>query len=153
AGGAVVFTGSIEWSANFGGADITHEGRGGFLAKLDANGNHVFSQALPTTSNGGVASDATGALWVSANYTGAIELAGATFDANTSKSLLLIKFDTNGVPTWAASGQSPEARPGSVVTDPNGNAYCTGDFWDMLQIGTASAITPGTGAYLVKFAP
>jgi hypothetical protein len=149
--GDVYVTGNFSETVNFAGASgndtqTDPSGNGSvFLTKFSTSGTDegtkVFiSSSTPTSSaslSTGIAIDANGNVYISGNYTGAVNFAGASgndtqTDPNTVQEddAFLTKFSASGSYDWTqsypvASGDS--AASDGVTTDQDGNIYTLTD--------------------------
>lgn len=128
-----------------------------FLVKLDANGNHQWSQRFALngeTSGWGVALDGAGNVFMTGNFSGAVDFGGNTF--NASGASFLAKFDTNGNHQWSKGFTAPPNATSytrGVATDNMDNPIVTGVFSQSINIGgTALASAGGTDIFLGKLA-
>jgi hypothetical protein len=115
--GSIVFSGIFEWTIDFGGGQLSELGRSGFIAKLDASEQHVFSKPLPTSQYGGVAVDSKGMLWLASTYTGTVDFAGVPLVADSNENLAVAKFDASGTLLWVVSETSVRAAPVGITVD------------------------------------
>ncbi len=108
-----------------------------FLVKYDASGNYGWSLAAGGTENDnswGVATDASGAIYVAGYYESAsIAIGGQTLtNANDNyNDILIAKFDASGTGMWAIGGGTIyHERAYDVAVDADGALYVSGAFED-----------------------
>ncbi|MEO6421003.1 MAG: hypothetical protein ABIP39_16445 [Polyangiaceae bacterium] len=109
ASGAAVLVGNFSQSFDFGGGIIPNAGATSlFLAKLDAAGNHVFSQGFrcsgapgSTTCSARVTVDADGSIAVIGEFSGTLDLGGGgPFVAPDTGASFVARFDAGGHLAW-----------------------------------------------------
>lgn len=156
--GNVVITGFYGGSVDFGGGPLTSLACGNlFLAKFDANGNHLWSKSFGDTlcsSEDGmwVATDGSDNVVVTAEFDGTIDFGGGTLTSAGSLDIAVAKFDANGNHLWSKNfGDADFQIPQSVATDGSGNVVITGYFGGSVDFG-GGPLTSAGGAdvFVVK---
>jgi hypothetical protein len=159
--GGVVILGPYGGAVDFGGGAIGNEFSGGdvFFAKLDAQGNHVFTRNINGGSFDtaeGLAIDANGNIAIAVGFEGTIALGQ---DADTSKGqrdILLAKFGPSGEFLWQkAFGDALYDEASQVAFDAQGNILMTGTFRGSVTFGGDPLVALGTNPniFLAKFDP
>ncbi len=160
AAGDVFITGSFTGSINFGGGAFTTTSTtevDSYLAKLDTNGNHLWSKHFVDTFTAAAISvslDATGQPTVLGSFTDAVNLGGTTLTAaggQQGSNVFVAKFDAAGNSLWARNfGDGSAVSPTSVAIDSTGAAVLTGTFNGTLDFGAppAALVSPGGGTDL-----
>jgi hypothetical protein len=150
ASGNVIVVGYMNGSVNFGGGAVGPAGSSIFLLKLDANGNHVWSKAFPSTQNElhhhAVAVDAAGNIFIGGGKLGTINFGGGNL-VNASSSTYdayLAKYDANGNHVWSKNyGDSQHQWVDDVAVDASGNLIATGSFLGAINFGGGSLSSSG----------
>ena len=135
-----------------------------FIAKYDSDGDLLWARCTGGSHGEDAAAtavDTWGNVYVAGDFSGNTIAAGPYVLVNadttsTSYDLFLIKYDPSGNLLWArrdGGGSSEDAL--SITTDPSGNVYVTGFFYDsVLTFGsttlTCAAATP-YNSFLVKY--
>jgi len=142
AGGNLFITGYYTGVIDFGGGPFTAVSQDGYLAKLDPNGNHLWSKHFASpqaAAAGGVALDTLGQPTVVGNFTSSVDLGGGSLTATGGQqgnNAFVAKFDAAGNYLWARSfGDGTGDTPDSVAIDSTGAAVLTGTFDGGLNFG------------------
>ena len=105
--GEIVLAGGFEITADFGGGLLTSAGSADiYVAKLDAQGNHVWSMRRGDADQqfvNSVVVDAQGDIVVAGTFRGVLDLGGATLTANAgpNKDVFIAKLDPQGNHVWS----------------------------------------------------
>jgi fibronectin type 3 domain-containing protein len=162
--GNVALTGYFTGSFGFGGATLVNAaGADIFLAKLSANGAHVWSKQFGTGYiNQGEIGEAvaidpvtgdvtlTGEIVGDVNF-GGIALAAPTFTAD----VFVARFSSAGGHKWSKRFVGNWDDHGMAVAfDPSGNEIIAGDFAEAVSFGGALLTSPGkSDGFVVKLGP
>ncbi|MNJ88740.1 Beta-propeller repeat protein [compost metagenome] len=141
ASGNVYTTGYFELTVDFdpgpGVANLTSNGnRDIFVNKLDANGNHVWTQNFGSTSfdeGYAITVDAAGNVYVTGAFQGTVDFDFGPGIANLTsagnRDVFICKLDPNGNLMWAkCMGSAGWEESHAIHVDPSGNVYTTGFF-------------------------
>jgi hypothetical protein len=139
---SVLITGFFNNTINFGGGLlISNRMREFYLAKFDANSNHIWS-----LSDGSPLSDGAGGIAV--NDTGGIYVTGwydACDELNGSDRIFLAKYDSSGSQLWAqVYGDSCGDTGTDVAVDGGNNVLMTGYFKNSIDFGGGSLTSAGS---------
>ena len=159
--GNVVVTGGFEGAVDFGGGPLTTSGgiyTDAFVAKLDVNGNHIFSKRFGDAaeqSGVGVAVDSGGNIVVTGSFEGTVDLGGGSFTSAGLVDTFLLKLDPAGNHQWsqplAGAGMQ---QVGSVACDHLSNILIVGTFDGTMNLGGAMLGTSGSAdVFFGKLAP
>ncbi len=145
--GNVLLTGSFYSTIWFGGATLTSAGDDDiFLAKLDAAGNHLFSQrfgSVGSQSGQDVKVDSSGSVLLTGTFYGAVDFGGGVL-TSTSSDVFGAKFDATGNHLWSKRfGDNGEQYGGGVATDPAGDLLLTGHFQGAMDFGGGALTSAG----------
>jgi hypothetical protein len=130
--GAVVFTGTLNGGADFGGGLLTSAGIGDvFVAKLDSAGNHVWSKRFGDAADQvgtGIAVNAAKDVIVTGYLSGGtLTFGGQNLVNQGGNDAFLVQFDPAGNHLWSLLGAGPGNQSGlGVAVDPAGNVIMTG---------------------------
>jgi uncharacterized protein (AIM24 family) len=156
--GNVVLTGGFRGTLNFGGSPLTSAGLDDiFLAKLDGNGTHIWSQGFGDTEwQGGwsVASDPSGNVVITGYFYGTVDFGGDTLTSAGGSDIFLAKFDANGTHLWSQRfGDTNSFQEGySIAFDSSGNVVLTGTFRGTVDFGGGLLTSAGSDdIFLAKF--
>ncbi|MFS8067605.1 MAG: SBBP repeat-containing protein, partial [Byssovorax sp.] len=129
--GNVIITGNFNGTIDFGGSSFVSGGGGDiFLAKLDANGAHVWSKAFgdanvqDTTS---VAVDASGNMLITGSFLGTVYFGGGPLPSLGLSDMFLAKLDADGAHLWSQRfGNGNDEAGVGVALDAGGNTLIAG---------------------------
>lgn len=133
-----------------------------FTAKFDSNGNVIWAKGAGGTGSfssfgadypGGISTDGSGDVYVTASYSSATFTFGTTVLNNGGFNAMLFKYDASGNPLWAKSTGGTGNWAGGVTVDAAGNAYMTGyTNSSPFTVGAATVTTAGASdMFIVKF--
>jgi hypothetical protein len=153
ASGNVIIGGWYNGSIDFGGGDLTSTGVGDiFLAKLDPDGAHQWSQRFGSGSNidqyaYGVATDAGENVFLTGGFYGSVDFGGGTLTSSgAGVDFYLAKFDPSGAHLWSRRcGDGTDQYGYSVDTDNAGAVFVTGSMDGTVDFG-GGALTSGGAA-------
>ncbi len=147
AAGNVIITGSSNGTLDFGGGPITSAGfTDVFVAKLDADGNHLWSKGFGDGSfqeANAVTVDAAGNILLTGSVAGTTDFGGGPLMAN-GVNAFLVKLDPSGAHLWShAFGSMSQQEGRAIATDAAGNVYWAGDFFYMIDFGGGALTSAG----------
>jgi len=151
--GNVLITGNAQLGADFGGGLLAG---GSFLAKFDANGNHLWSKtfANPAASTGrSVAADGSGNVVFTGRLFGAADFGGGPLTSAGQEDIFVAEFDASGNHIWSKLFGDTNIQEGnSVATDGSNNVILTGYAWGTTDFGGGPLTSGGAGdVFLAKF--
>jgi hypothetical protein len=116
-----------------GGVLATAGGQDIFVAKLDPNGNHLWSKRFGDVSDGqtarSIAVDKTGAVLVAGEFAGVVDFGGGALTATGGADAFLAKLDASGEHLWSHRyGGAGKTTAASIKTDGSNNVVAVGDF-------------------------
>lgn len=129
--GNVIVTGSFESSIDFGDGPLTSAGGlDVFVAKLDADGHHVYSRSFGDTTeqrSQAVAVDGAGSVVITGFMSGSVDFGGVPLaTTGTFPWVFTAKFDATGKYVWSKAFGEGQGR--GVAVDASGNVIVTGAF-------------------------
>ena len=157
--GNVVMTGVFSGTANFGGADLTSAGLEDiFLAKYDAQGNHLWSKRFGGAGYDqprGLAVTTTGVICITGNFTGTINFGGSNLTSVGAEDVFLARFGANGnhVVSLNYGGTASDMATG-IAVDANDRIAITGYFRGSGYFGSGLPLftsVDGEDIFLVKY--
>lgn len=158
--GNIIVTGSFYGSVDFGGGALTSAGEAdGFLLKLDAQCNHVWSKRFGAESiEGGVAvaTDNTGSIVLVASARGTVDFGTGALPAAVDglPDIVVAKFDPCGTPSWSKRlGKNGPQTVRALAVDPSSGAMVVGgSFAGALDFGGGdlTGAVPGENAFIAK---
>ena len=164
----VFVTGYFSNTMSFpGGSDLVSAGgQDVFVAKLDSNGNHVWSQRFGDTLDDWAydlkVDGASGAVVLTGFFEGTIDFGGAGIDSNGSSDFFLTKLDNDGGHVFSAGYGDAQAQRDygtfytntwtSLDLDADGNIYLAGPLVNGVSFGvTPISSAGGMDAFVAKF--
>lgn len=157
--GNVYVTGSFYGSINFGGGSLQASGEfysDVFLAKLDPNGNHVWSARYgdDNVQNArGLAVDSAGNVVVVGYFENMVNFGGGALTSAGMLDMFVAKFNTAGMHQWSRrfgdAANSQYAR--AVAVDAASNVYLAGEVAGAIDFGGGSMpVTTSKSALVAK---
>ena len=148
-GGNAVLAGLFAGSIDLGGGVLTSAGGDdAFVAKLDPNGNHLWSLRFGDASAQGatgVAVDAVGNVFVTGYFSGAVDFGGGALTSAGGQDVFVVRLDANGNHVWSRRfGNSSNQAGAGVAVDPSGNVLLVGTFSGSIDFGGGSLTSAGS---------
>lgn len=159
ADGYVLLTGDHNGEIDFGGGPLpNNNGPNIFVAKLDAQGSHVWSKTFGDDKSQhayGIAVDGAGRSIVTGSYSGKIDFGGgALTSTGMGVDAYLAKLDTVGCQIWAKTfGDASFQEATGVAMDAAGNAVVTGSISGTVDFGTGALSGAADDVFIAKFGP
>jgi hypothetical protein len=146
--GDVLLVGSMGGAADFGGGPLASAGgQDIFVAKLDANGDHVWSERFGDSSDQystSVAVDGGGSLVLTGYFAGAVSFGGGPLASAGGQDIFVAKLDANGGHVWSKRfGDASDQYGASIAVDSGGNVFLTGDFPGTVDFGGGPLVSAG----------
>jgi hypothetical protein len=154
--GNVYIGGMSQNPATFGATTLAG---GGFISKLDPNGNFIWTISAGNLGVKGLAIDASDNVYVTGDYFGWVTMGTSTFVSAGSNNVFIGKLDPNGTVLWISRPLGNRADgAGGIAVDSLGNVYVTGRFGYAFNPPPGSTtfgsttLTPtgGTDAFITK---
>jgi sugar lactone lactonase YvrE len=140
----------------------------GFIVKYNSAGIAQWATRIDGTGDDvgfGIATDATGNVYVTGRYTGTVTVFNAggtsfgTLANSGSFAAFVVKYNTSGTAQWATRIDGTGADVGhGIATDADGNVYVTGYYTGTVTIFNAGGTSFGTlansggnAAFVVKY--
>jgi hypothetical protein len=126
-----------------------------YVAKLDSDGNHVWSRVLggkdPDRAER-LAFDSLGNVVITGAFTGEADVGGGTFVSAGMRDAFVLKLNgTSGAVMWAKQfGGAADDYGFGIDTDATDNVLITGRFQDSIDIGAALMSAGGRDIYVAK---
>ena len=158
ASGNVVVVGQAKGTIDFGGGALTSAGEWDvFVAKLDPNGNHLWSKRFGDAADqraSEVAVDAAGNVFVTGWFQGTMNFGGSNLTSAGAFDVFVAKFAPNGSHLWSKQfGNNFYQVSGGIATDPMGNVVVGGWYEGAVDFGGGAlpaAPTTGYDIFVVK---
>jgi hypothetical protein len=146
---------------DFGGGPMSLTGTSltnGFVAKLDANGRHLWSKRLGGSKGGDqtvhvVAVDPSGNVFVGGFFSEEIDCGGGPLVSAGSTDAYVAKFDSLGNHLWSARFGDVEPQSVSAIAfAPDGGFVVGGDFGGTIDLGGGPLTSAGNeDVYVARF--
>lgn len=159
--GNVLLTGYFWGTVDFGGGSLVSAGEEDiFVAKLNANGTHLWSKrfgdAAPHQRTFDIASDEWGNVIVSGSFDGTVDFGGGPLTSAGAGDIFVVKFGADGNHLWSKNfgDAGIHQTAGSVAVDAWGNVIATGWFQGAVNFGGGWLTSAGSyDAFVAKFDP
>jgi len=155
--GEVLVAGYFEGNVDLGGGVLTSAGESdGFVGKLDANGQHVWSKSfggLDYTAPYFIRSDSLGNVFVVGEFHGTFDIGGGPLSNVGKSDIFVAKLDASGNHIWSKRFGDADTLciPWAFAVDAEDNLLVTGPFEGDLEFGGATLSSAGQwDAYVVK---
>jgi hypothetical protein len=158
--GDVLITGYFRYTVDFGSGPLMSAGGADiYLAKLDANGNHVWSKRFGDSDDqypSRIAVDGAGNVLIVGDFLGTVNFGGITLTAGSAtfpEDTFVAKLDASGNHLWSRRfvGEMKGIAP---ALDDSGNALLAGSFLDPVDLGNGPLVSSSTyDIFLAKFSP
>lgn len=146
--GNIIVAGKFGYEIDFGGGPILAPGFDGeamFLAKLDANGNHIWSKAFKwgvETGLGGLETDALGDVFLHGQFQNTINFGASDLTSNGATDLFLVKFTLDGRVAWNHNYGSANADNAvCLAVTPDGRSAFAENLYNAVDFG-GGLLTP-----------
>ncbi len=159
AAGNIVVAGSFRGAIDLGGGQLDSAGvLDVFVAKLDPNGNHVWSKRFGDADDQlgqNVAVDDDGNVLLSTNVRGSVDFGDGPFVSGGDYDAFLTKLDPDGNHLWTKQyGDSGLQLIDDAEADPMGNLLATGTFEGTVDFGDGMITSTGAqDVFVVKLDP
>ena len=157
--GNVLIGGQFSGVLDFGGSPLASAGGATFIAKLDPNGEYLWSkqftnQAL-TFQPPAVAFDPSGNVLVLGSLQGMMDIDGNTLASAGGTDVFLAKYDAAGNPLWSKRfGDAAEQLSSDIAVDAANNIVITGSFDGTVDFGDSPLVsTSSADMFLAKLDP
>jgi hypothetical protein len=146
--GNVFVTGLFQGTVDFGGGILTGAGQPDiFIAKYDANGNHLWSRRFGSGNEDvgwSVVADDSGNVFVTGYFSGTVDFGGGNLVSAGLWDIFLAKYDASGNHLWSRRfGSAAYEYAYSVAVDGSGNVFVTGYFSGTVDFGGGNLVSAG----------
>jgi hypothetical protein len=153
-GGVVLFA-DIYGSVDFGGASLTASEHALGVVKLDAGGEHVWSDLFlgaEIYETGGVAVDGEGNVFLTGVGDSGITFGTKPLGADAQSEVFVVKLDSGGEHVWGREFGDPEGPlRARIAVDGAGDLIVAGSFYGVIDFGYGLHASLGVGdAYVAK---
>lgn len=144
----IVITGYFDGVIDFGDKKLATAGLyDTFIAKLDADGNHVWSQSFGDASGQygtAIAIDAVDDIVLAGNVEGSISFGMSTHSSKGASDIFVAKFNSQGDVLWSKSfGDSADQFVADVATNADRDIYVTGNMSGSIDFGGPTIVSSG----------
>lgn len=158
AAGEIVVAGEFQGTIDFGGGALIAKNTDTFLARLSADGEHVWSKGFKSDNSsypGAVAFDAGGNVVIGGHFTTALDLGGGALVSAGGNDAFIGKFSPAGVHQWSQRfGDFDMQHIAALVTDAANNVYISGGFYGTINFGNGALASAGDGdVFLARLDP
>ena len=159
-GGNLVIAGSFQGTITFtGGQTLTSAGGTDiYVAKIDGNANHVWSQRFGGAGNDfprGIAVGELGEIAIAGEFVTPVTFGGDVFDPVGDRDGFVVKLDATGAHVWSRAFGGPMVDRGlEVAVDQDGHVYLCASYADGTTVsfgGEALTAVGGINSVLVKY--
>jgi hypothetical protein len=153
----LLVAGTFYGDVDFGGGVLSSVGVTDlFLAKFDADGNHIWSQEFGGSGydyGRDIAVDGAGSVILVGDFQESVDFGGGSLASAGSSDFVVAKYDNGGNHAWSQRFGDSSAQYGrSVSMDAAGNLIIAGDFSGSVDFGGGPLSgAGGTDIYVVKF--
>ena len=158
----VVVTGSFSGIVNLGGSTVTSTDAADdiFVVRLDAAGNHVWSQAYGGVGDDrgvGVGRSSLDQIVVAGWMTDSIDFGGGAVTSQGARDVFVVTLDAAGIPVWTRSfGSAGDDVLSAIDVSEDGDIAMVGTFASTIVFGE-EILTPtspaGADGFVVKLTP
>ena len=147
--GGVVFVGGFEGSVDFGGGPLVSAGSfDGFVAKLDASGNHVWSKRFGDADGFiqlSLAVDPSdGDIVIVLGTTQVVDFGGGPLAASGGYDVVVARLDAAGNHRWSRRFGDAADQSGTAVAAAGGYTLVAGDFEGSMDAGGGALQSAGS---------
>lgn len=148
AAGNASIVGDFPGTINFGGGNLTSAGLNDiFLAKLDASGDHAWSERFGDAADqlgGAVKVGPGGDVIITGAFNGSANFGGGSLTSAGSTDIYVAAFTGAGAHAWSKRfGDASEQRALGIDIDSDGAAYVTGDIQGTADFGGGALTSAG----------
>jgi hypothetical protein len=148
AAGNVIITGILAGSADFGGGPLSSNGgQDVFVAKLDANGQHLWSKHYGDAADqltGEIAVGPSGDVALVGWFNGTIDFGGGPLTSAGGLDAFVAQLASDGTSLWSRRfGSAGDDAAVSVAMDGAGNVVLTGYFHGTADLGCGPLVSAG----------
>lgn len=158
-GGDLLLVGVFEESIDLGGGALVSAGdRDLFVARLDGDGNHLWSRRFgdeATQQYVKVAVDARGDIVLFGAFSGTLDFGGGPLTSAGGLDLFVAKLDALGEHVWSRrAGDAAEQFATDVAFDASGRVLVTGRFEGKVDLGGGELTSAGgSDVFVARFLP
>ena len=148
--GSSVVVGNFTDEIDFGGGALANSGadEAMFVAKLDAMGQHQFSQSYEVGTPRDVVVDSSGNIIVVGGFVGSLDFGGGVMTSGQLERPFIVKLDSNGQLLWQQTfvgSSNSSASATAAAIGPSDEIIIVGEFSSDLTVGGVSLLDNGAG--------
>lgn len=145
--GNIILAGDFRGTIDFGGWPLSADDSDMFIAKLDPDGNHLWSHGIGGAGRQiahDVAVDPADHIVIVGAMMGTLSFGNITMASVGGYDAVVLKLAPHGLPLWAARfGNSGEQKANAVSTDDQGRIFLLGDFSGGIDFGGGPRVSAG----------
>ena len=154
--GAVVVAGYFRGTVDFGGGPLVSVGgEDVFVAKLQPNGDHVWSRRFGDGDwqvARSVTVSAVGNVLFTGEFYGTVDFGGGLLASAGSGDIFIAMLNASGTYVWSRRyGDAEWQESWAVATDPSRNIFIAGDFDGVVNFGKGPLVSNGGDIFVAKF--
>jgi hypothetical protein len=140
--GAIVFSAYSDGVIDFGTGAGDAAAGGGYIVKLDAAGNVIWSKTWPATWVASVAVDSTGHVFATGHFRGTVDFGGGPLVSAGLDDIVLFELDPSGAHLWSRRfGGAATEDATDLALDGAGNLVLTGSFDGAFDFGGPALVS------------
>ncbi|MDJ1479528.1 SBBP repeat-containing protein [Cytophagaceae bacterium YF14B1] len=157
--GTVYITGIFKYSLTFGSTTLTSKGKEDvFIANFTTDGEFQWAKSAGNTEEDygySIALDGSSGVYIAGSFNKTITFDNRTLTSNGWADMFLVKYTTSGQVQWAISaGTDSQENAFAITTDPSGNVYATGYFYNTISFGNEDLTSNGSAdIFVIKYNP
>jgi hypothetical protein len=156
--GNVIIVGSFQGTVNFGGGVLMSAGQTDiYIAKLDTDGNHIWSQRFGDSNKQNAIyahTDNSGSIFVTGWSLGTVDFGSGPLPYGGMYDTYLAKFDSGGNHLWSYGfGDSINQTGYCIAVESNGIVIFGGSFGGTVDFGGGPLVGTADRMFLAKYDP
>ena len=151
--GNVYITGIFDTVVDFGGGNVSSNGKDIFVLKLDTDGNFQWVYNVLSSGNdyaNSITTDPSGNTYTTGYFSNTADFGGGDVTSNGSNDMFVVKLDSNGSFQWVyTAGGTGVDELHAIAIDSSDNVLTTGYFSNTVNFGGGDVTSTDTVTALV----